>query len=316
MQSKVSIIVPIYNVEECLEKCIESILRQSYTDIEVILVNDGSTDNSGDICTKYAKADSRVKYVKQENGGVSGARNKGLDVATGRYIAFVDSDDVINVDFIKTLYELLIKEKADISACAHCTISDYNEVDINDTKTDNVNIYELNNELMSNKELAVKHTNQLICLWNKLYKKELFDGIRFPEGKVFEDMYVYYKILDKSKKTIYMDRVLYYYYMRDNSISHENFSVKRLYMVEACQEQIEYFKVRNNQKRVEVAIDMYIYWLRWCIDEMKKSNVDCYNEIKSYRIRFRKYVKYLRISDTCPIKKILKYYYFAYFKRI
>ena len=182
MEKLVSIIVPVYNVEKYLSKCIDSILAQTYKNLEIILVDDGSKDNSGTICDEYSKKDKRIKIIHKPNGGISDVRNHGLKIATGDYIGFVDSDDYIAEDMFETLVSLLEKNDADISIVSFYEY--YNGKLIGVRENENV---EIMNKVEAIKELLIDRKIQSYT-WNKLFKKELFDGLQFPVGKNFEDI--------------------------------------------------------------------------------------------------------------------------------
>ncbi|MBQ2408862.1 MAG: glycosyltransferase [Bacilli bacterium] len=207
---KISIIIPVYNVEKYLERCLDSVLNQSYKNLEIILINDGSTDNSLDICLKYAKKDNRIKLINQNNSGISEVRNKGLEAAKGEYIAFVDSDDVIDKDMFKTLYNNLLKYDSDISSCNYKIF--HNKI--------NFDKEEYYNKIFT-KEESLKDiiSNGVLTnfLWNKLFKKELFNNIKFPKNMIYEDMYVMPKIIEKTTKIVYTNQILYGYFQRENS---------------------------------------------------------------------------------------------------
>lgn len=214
--SEISIIVPVYNVEHYLENCIESILNQTFKDFELILVDDGSTDNSGKICDIYEKKDSRIKVIHKNNGGLSSARNTGLDIACGKYVGFIDSDDSIHPRMYEMLYDLIKKYESDISCCNYKKI-----YDIFKDEYENVNSLEViemsNIEAIKNlydKEIGVK----LVIACNKLYRKNLFDNIRYKVGRLHEDEFMAHRILYNSKKITYVDNELYYYLQREGSI--------------------------------------------------------------------------------------------------
>ena len=214
--SEISIIVPVYNVEKYLENCIESILNQTFKDFELILVDDGSTDNSGKICDIYEKKDSRIKVIHKNNEGLSSARNTGLDIACGKYVGFVDSDDSIHPKMYEVLYNLIEKYKSDISCCNYkytYDISNQNHEELNLNE-----VIEMSNieaiEKLYDKDLGVR----LVVAWNKLYHKHLFDNIRYKVGRLHEDEFMAHRILYNSKKITYVDNELYYYLQREGSI--------------------------------------------------------------------------------------------------
>ena len=222
MSTIISIIVPIYNVENYISRCIESILNQSLVEIELILVDDGSSDNSGYICDKYAKNDSRIKAIHKENGGVSSARNLGVKVSTGKYIGFVDPDDYVDIDMYKKLYELCIKSNSDIAICKLGREINGNIIN----KSDDEVLLELNN-LEGMRELF-KGELYRFSLCNKLFNKKCFDNIKFPEGRIHEDLSTTYRLFANSNKSIYTNYMGYIYVKRENSILTSKYSEKRL----------------------------------------------------------------------------------------
>lgn len=220
MEEKISIVVPIYNVEKYLKKCIESIINQTYKNLEIILVNDGSTDNSYKICEEYAGRDKRIKVINKENGGLSDARNAGLRVATGEYISFIDSDDYIELDMIYNLYQGIMKNNADICCCGKVLEYDKNDVYVNNTSefcVDNVEALK--------KMLIGDNIDNSAC--DKLFKIDLFKEIKFPINRYFEDIATVYKLFIKAKKIVHIKNLGYHYVIRKNSISTEKFSNKQ-----------------------------------------------------------------------------------------
>lgn len=221
MTKKITVIVPVYNVENYLNKCLDSIIKQTYKNLEIIVVNDGSTDNSGTICQEYAQKDNRIIYVEKENGGQSEARNMGLDRMTGSYVTFVDSGDWVEADYVETLYQKITEYQADIAVgnyysyneqegifCFHIFGSSYYE-----KVYDNVSIFENFYESEHMKNFA------LICVGGKLYKSDLFRELRFEVGKLGEDGYLNQKIYLLAEKTIYLNKGLYAYRQREGSSS-------------------------------------------------------------------------------------------------
>ena len=240
MKDLISVIVPIYNVEKLLPRCIESIANQTYKNLEIILVNDGSPDNSGKICDEYAKKDNRIKVIHKENGGLSDARNKGLDSALGNYIMFVDSDDYINPLMAEILYENLISNNADLSICNYKKVnnSDMHKVDKNSQVLNVYNKIECFNNLYN--ELYVR--TEIAC--NKLYKKYLWNEIRYPFKKLHEDEYVIHHLIENCNKIVYSNLELYYYYDREDSITHV-YNKKRLDAIDAFADRMKFFEEKK-----------------------------------------------------------------------
>lgn len=232
----ISIIVPVYNVEKYLEKCVESLTSQTLKDIEIILINDGSQDLSGNICDSLSKNDSRIKVIHKENGGLSDARNIGIDLAVGEYLAFVDSDDWCEPKMFEMLYNLAIKYKADIVQGDY--IEAYDEECTIDNIQEEISKYSANEIL---EELYGSKYPKAVVVWNKIYKKKLFDKIRFPKGKLHEDEFTTYKLFHKANLIIDTNFPLYYYRQRPGSIMNSEFNIRRLDKLEALNKRYEYF---------------------------------------------------------------------------
>lgn len=212
MQELISVIVPVYNVEKYLKKCIKSIMSQSYTNLEIILINDGSTDNSGKICDELKEQDKRIKVIHKSNGGLSDARNAGLKIANGKYIGFVDSDDYIAEDMFETLYNINKKYNSDISIVSFYEIYKDKVIGVRDSKK----LKELT-KIDAMKELLID-TNIQSYAWNKLFRRELFEGLEFPTNKNFEDIATTLLLFEKANKIVLLEEPKYYYVRRDDSI--------------------------------------------------------------------------------------------------
>lgn len=208
----ISVIVPVYNVEKYLERCIDSILKQTYSDLEILLIDDGSSDKSGKICDEYAKKDNRIKVIHKKNGGISDVRNVGIENAKGDYIGFVDSDDYIADDMFETLYKLSNENNADISIVSFYEMYNGKLIGVRDDKT----LTKMDKQ-EALKELLID-TNIQSYMWNKLFKKELFDNLRFPLGKNFEDIATVLLIFERANKVVLLQEPKYYYLRRDDSI--------------------------------------------------------------------------------------------------
>ena len=221
MTEKITVIVPVYNVEHYLDKCLDSVIKQTYKNIEIIVVNDGSTDNSGEICQEYAQKDNRIVYIEKENGGLSDARNAGLDQMTGSYVTFVDSDDWIEQDYVETLYQKITEYQADIAIGNYYSFDEERSLFLfhilgdsyYEKAHDNVSIFE---NLYENQEMR---SFALISAWGKLYKARLFEQLRFDIGKLGEDGYLNQKVYLLSEKVIYLNKGLYAYRIRKGSLS-------------------------------------------------------------------------------------------------
>lgn len=279
----VSIIIPVYNVELYLERCIKSVIQQSYKKLEIILVNDGSQDNSAQICDRYAKMDERIVVLHKKNGGLSDARNCGLSNAKGEYITFLDSDDYLNTEYINYLVQLLEKNNAELSMCGYQKVYDT-------PKSKNKSVDKINTEEIISGETAlerfcyhkIKHE-----AWAKLYKKELFSDIKFPVGKLYEDYGTIYKIFYKCKKIAIGNERLYYYYQRANSIMNTAFSIRDMDRADLTDEFlnfIKYFAPSLEQASQSRALISYSILLRDCPlnVELKKERQYIVKKMKEY----------------------------------
>lgn len=211
---KLSIIIPVYNVKSFLPEAVESVLAQSFRDFELILVDDGATDGSGEICDRYAGEDSRIKVIHQKNAGVSAARNAGVSAAQGEYIGFTDSDDIIERDMYQRMMALAQQYDAEVVQCEHDRASTLNGA----VRSDEVTL--MDGEAFVRRiftKQSGRYTNQ-VALWSKIYRRELFDGIVFPVGRTYEDEQETYKLCLKAKTIVETTDVLYHYIKRENSI--------------------------------------------------------------------------------------------------
>lgn len=286
---KVSIIVPVYNVERYLNKCIDSILSQTFKDFELILVDDGSTDSSSQICDEYLKKDNRIKVIHKNNGGLSSARNIGLDMAKGEYISFIDSDDYVSNKYIEILYTDILNNDADISICENKRFKKNSE---NLLECINLNIDILNPEkALLNLYDKDRMTYVIVC--GKMYKKSLFNDIRFPPNKINEDSFVIYKLYIKSKKIVYNNSKLYFYRRTENSIMNKKFTKKNFDDLEAFEEQINFYRVNQYYELEKKSICKYCYHLKEFYAKYKNDTNDKegLNVIRKKHKIIRNYVK-------------------------
>mgnify|MGYP000414204018 CR=1 FL=1 len=225
----ISVIVPVYNVEEYLEECLDSIQKQTYTNIEVILVNDGSTDGSKEICEWYCEKDSRFKLVNQENKGLSGARNRGMAESKGQFISFVDSDDVLKEDMLEQLMKQMTSEDIDIVECWHT--NEKHELDLPSLKDAKI-IFQGNGQ----EALVSLCKDNIVRLnaWAKLYRREVILNFPFLEGLFYEDVYGGIGILKYIRKIVKINYIGYYYRVRSGSIMNREFNMKNLDLFTIC----------------------------------------------------------------------------------
>jgi len=303
----ISIVVPIYNVEKYLKKCIDSIISQTYTNLEIILIDDGSPDNCGKICDEYAQKDSRIKVIHKENAGVSQARNVGLDNASGKYITFVDSDDYIECEHIENLYNALKENNTQISQC--------NILKVNDKKEVLEKLGYKESQIKSTKEILKEsfgqHWVENAVVWNKIYDKKIFEGIRYPIGKIHEDEFVIYKVLYKVDKIALINEYSYNYRKNKNSIMGRRFNVERFDILNAFEERLKFFQERREVELYQTTMiaylkkmqEYYLYTKKY-IEKSENIQLDL---IKKYRKNYKKILKYNTINTIKKIKMLLFY---------
>lgn len=225
MEELISVIVPVYNSELYLERCVDSIISQTYQKLEIILVDDGSTDSSGEICDAYGKEDIRVKVVHKENGGAATSRNRGLEIAGGQYIGFVDSDDYIAIDMYESMYKYL-NEDTDIVTCGRSLVYPPKSSGLKR------NIFCAIQATKYNRDQAIcellKGTVFAYGVCEKLYRKELFNNITFPNGKSSEDLPVTYSLFKKCRNIVNIGEAKYFVFQRSNSISRSEFTFRKM----------------------------------------------------------------------------------------
>lgn len=236
MNELISVIVPIYGVEKYLNRCIESIVNQTYKNMEIILIDDGSPDQCPEICDRWVKKDQRIKVVHKKNGGLSDARNAGIKFMTGEYVAFIDSDDWIEKHMFQVLLHTIKETNADMCEC------EYQISTGKQTKSEHMEGLKV---LTINKYEALKAVvDQEIApvVWNKLYRRKIVERVYFPEGKCNEDEFWTYKVVDRCQKVSKVNTVLYYYFKREESIINERYSLKRLDGLDGRYERMNYLK--------------------------------------------------------------------------
>jgi glycosyltransferase involved in cell wall biosynthesis len=282
----ISVIVPVYNVEPYLRRCVGSICNQTYKNIEIILVDDGSIDGSGKLSDWLATEDYRIRVFHQENGGASVARNHGIDWAKGNYFVFVDGDDQIHPEMIALLYHSLCMNNAMISLCRMMRVEEHGEYETRRFPADQMELV-----LNSSQSLRLLFENKLDCsMCLGLFRKELFNDCRFPAGKLNEDFNVLYRLLAKAEKVIYINRVLYYYYKRDYSSTCTNcFSPRRLDTYENCLEVLS--RLSDDYPELVPCMESHLWYHAECIikEQKKGDSDDCHHQaISNIRKKLRK----------------------------
>lgn len=252
MKPLISVIVPIYNVEQYLCRCVECLTAQTYKNLEIILVDDGSPDNCPQLCDAYAKKDSRIKVIHKKNGGLSDARNAGMTIATGEYISFIDSDDYVSNDFIETLYNTLLSENSDI---VECSVVKFYEDGHFDEYKDDLNITSYNTEESLSKLIAENPFKQHV--WNKLYKADLVSGVPYAVGKLNEDEFWTYQIFGQAKKVTRVNKTMYYYFQRQSSIMGNTYNLRRLDALEGKANRQKYIEKYFPGLAAQAKIDLF-----------------------------------------------------------
>ncbi|NHC43332.1 glycosyltransferase [Bacillus sp. MM2020_1] len=307
MDVEISIIVPVYNIEQLLAKCIDSILAQSFTNFELILVNDGSTDKSAEICNAYANLDNRVRVIHKKNGGTASSRNAGLEVATGKYIGFVDNDDYINKFMFETLYNSASVHSSDIVVCDYLHIDEdqYCDTEKFDSgyKIQHFNNIEALDHIYSSKPTFVYP-------WNKLYRRFLFKDINYEVGNLYDDETVAHKLLYLSKKVTYIQTQLYYYVNRKGSMVNTPFHIKKFGRVYALKEREVFFRNKKELKLHQKALKHYMetFFLYYYTAKSNIQDIDI--ELKKLKHTFDKSLIHLLFHKEIGYKQKLMFILF------
>lgn len=260
---KLSVIVPVYNVEKYLKKCIESIIRQTYKNLEIILVDDGSPDNCGKICDEYAKIDSRIKVIHKKNGGLSDARNVGICHATGEFITFVDSDDWLELDMYEYLIDNAIKNKVKLSVCG---------VKVFDQGTDtyryDYSMIKVIEDVVEKKEYMKMVFLNIWAAWDKIYHKSLFNNVQFPIGEFNEDEAIMLQVIDQCDSIFVSNKPLYIHFVRTNeSLTAKKFNPRKIDWYKHCKENLLFINMKYPELLDEARYRYYIS-LIWCLNNM------------------------------------------------
>ncbi len=318
----ISVVVPVYNVAPYLKRCVDSIIGQSYKNLEIILVNDGSTDASPKICDDYLSLDSRIVVIHQENKGLSNARNQGIKKSSGKYISFVDSDDCLDLNFIELLYNTILAQSADIVICDIRSFDSKTLQFFPHTRNIENRFVDLKNifELMMKCKYPWLYT--MTC--NKLYSKWIFEKVGFLDGFIHEDEIIFLDIIKQNPKIYQTKEPLYYYCRgREDSIINKKYSVKRLDILVAFYNRLEYFKLDSKKNRELIKNEQYKIFrkLKLVLDkvnfesvmdveifqkELKKAAKACVRNIKSLKmyLSIRLSKKYISISRKKRLARI------------
>ena len=300
---QITVIVPIYKVEKYIDKCVESILAQSFADFDIVLVDDGSPDNCPQICDTYAQKEDRVFVIHKENGGLSDARNAGIDWAMehsdSEWLAFVDSDDFLHPDYLKTLLNTAQSEDADLVICDFIRVNDQLEVIEKQHK-----FYDL--ILEDKKQLfEILYKNwRIVPAWNKLYHKEIFNELRFVFGKIHEDNFAIHHVLMNCRKAVLISQGLYYYRIRDNSIMKTETAKSKLDSFEALIEQYEFCAEHDVlPPKAGTAVE----FLNGVLENKQDFDKENKHRYKALKRRFSKI--YFSVRSNRRLKKILGFYF-------
>ncbi len=288
---EISVIVPVYKVEPYLARCVDSILNQTYTDFELILVDDGSPDNCGAICDRYATQDKRVHVIHQPNGGLSAARNAGIDLAfsnrDSQWITFIDSDDWVHSKYLEWMLAAVVSTNTNISMCIS-VVTDSFDLPEQALQLDSVRIIEPETFWCEGR----KRTSIAVC---KLFRKSCFEQVRFPIGRLHEDEFVIYQILFKEELLSLVEKGLYFYYMNPNGIIHSAWTPNRLDALEALENQIAFFYDNNYKKAYKTTIEKYAAWCAGTINYLECSGYS-QKSIHIVRKKLKSIIKHHRIS--------------------
>lgn len=269
--AKISVIVPVYKVEKYLSRCVDSILAQTYRDFELILVDDGSPDCCGEMCEEYAKRDSRIIVLHRENGGLSAARNTGIDWvfanSDSEYLNFIDSDDWIHPQYLELLLQAAEQQHVPVSICG------FERPKSPEQQVMGV-IVDCIPEIMNAETLLVDHVWNFNYAWGKLYRKEYFQNIRYPEGKNFEDTFTTYKVLFAGKQVALIDKPLYFYFKNEEGITRSPWTAKELVVFEAMKEQLAFYRENGYERALEKEEQLYVNHFAYQICRIRENKVD------------------------------------------
>lgn len=299
----ISIIVPVYNVEEYICRCINSVLSQSFDCFELILVNDGSKDNSGFICDKYAKEDRRIHVIHKENGGQSSARNQGIEYvlknSDSSWITFIDSDDWISSDYLSTLYESMQKYHTDISCCAFVRAENESYINIGEENSDV--------RIGSPETIWLESLHGESYPFGKLFPIAFFKSFRFTEGKIYEDTASIHELLFQANSIVYTPSVKYFYFINPNSTTTMEWNPKKLDALWAHEQQIQFFKNSKYKKSYKHVLSLYIACIAQSLDKLRM-----YNGYVRIRLKYRIKLKYFLLfkSDLVNYSKYNKSFYY------
>lgn len=320
----ISVIVPVYKVEKYIHRCVDSILGQTFGDFELILVDDGSPDNCGTICDEYAAKDSRVVVIQQENGGLSAARNAGIDWAfensDSQWLSFIDSDDWVHPEYLERLLNAAVQNNVSVSVCGYAQT---------DGQAPEIDPDSLVSALWDTEEFYVAHNVNATIACGKLYRKECFETIRYPLGKLHEDEFTTYQILFRIETVAVIQAPLYFYYTNPESIMNAAWSKRRMVAYDALESQIEYFEERRFDNAKRSIIRRYLKSISdriSCLRLQVSANKDVLDDLRQRKKRnFRVYAQQLDVNDdrdawvltqVFPVRMNIYWYICAFLRKL
>lgn len=314
MKDLVSIIVPVYNSEKYLKECVDSIINQTYKNLDIVLVDDGSADKSGEICDEYARNDDRVRVIHKENGGNGDARNAGLKAAKGQWIAMSDNDDILHKRQIEVLLAIADDKKADIAVGWYKPFKvderpQDEDIDINFKDSAEV----LSEKHLFDNDFIQKRSMILTVPWCKICRRELYDGVWYPKKSRHDDTWTTWKLYENAKRAVFIPVTLHYWRDDPNSFGRHAFDTSHFDGIDAYREQLEYFHKAKRQRYVEITFAEYTNDIFWCYNRMKESGMDV-SLLKPYHEYMKKHIGYLKLTKSLGFREWLRYRYLAWYK--
>ncbi|MBA4686738.1 MAG: glycosyltransferase family 2 protein [Candidatus Galacturonibacter soehngenii] len=307
MSERISVIVPIYNVEDYMRRCVDSILNQTYSNMEIILIDDESPDNCPSICEEYKQIDNRIIVIHQKNAGLSGARNAGIEIASGEYLVFVDSDDYLAVDFIESLYQAIIETNSDIAMCKY----EYVKGDImTQSHKPGESVVYSGIEMIEN--MYSPDGAFFVVAWNKLYKRKLFEHIRYPQGRIHEDEATTHQLYYEANKAVFVKRYLYGYFVGGESITRKKFNRKRLDWAWSVEQRLHFLEEKGLVNIMPTAIRAYADGVIDLFFQCKEGLENSKQEQKDLRYKIKEAMYNVKKYGDFPIRTKVGYILFLF----
>lgn len=314
MSELISVIVPVYNVKEYLEFCVNSIRNQTYTNMEIILVDDGSTDGSAELCDELAKCDKRIRVLHQTNQGAAAARNKGVDASKGDYISIIDGDDYIWPEMYDVLLEALKQSDADFACCPYEEVSEQKILESKYRITNPIDISILDkNDIYRH---FYDHNTMWVIQPNKLYTKRMFEEYRFPHGHFYEDEYAAHRMLKCIKRAVYVNVPYYRYYIRQGSATKRGITSRQLFLLDALMDRIEYFREENEIEMLPIAESHFFEAYKSVAIGMMDRTANAKKELRRIRKQYRKCLRDSDINSKITKKLLIKRHLYIMMPRV